>query len=368
MNFDYTADQLYLKGEVRRFLEDRCSLPLVRQALDPANVGPLASLWQEVVAQGWLGAAIPEAHGGLGLGHVELCAIFEELGRALAPVPFASTILFAEALLLAGSDEQKERYLAKVAAGEIVATVAIAEGPGPAVPATLSAGFVGGRLSGAKAPVTDGVQADVAIVLADSADGPSMVLVELDDKTVARSPLSVIDPTRPAAALTFDQTPGEVLGSPGNGKELARQILDRAAAFAAFEQIGGADHVLERTCAYALERRAFGRPLGANQAIKHKLADIYIKNQIARSNAYFAAWALGDGTESLVSAASAARIAGCEAYWLAAKESIQVFGGIGVTWEEDAHLFYRRAAHLSVMAGAPRYWRDRLATALIDQH
>ncbi|WEK02246.1 MAG: acyl-CoA/acyl-ACP dehydrogenase [Candidatus Sphingomonas phytovorans] len=367
MNFDYTADQVYLKGEVRRFLEDRCSLPIVRQTLDPANTASF-SLWQEVVAQGWLGAAIPEAHGGLGLGHVDLCAIFEELGRALAPVPFASTILFAEALLLAGSDEQKERYLAKVAAGGIVATVAIAEGPGPAVPSRLSAAFIGGRLSGTKTPVADAVAAQVAIVLADGVDGPVLVLLELDDATVARAPLTVIDPTRPAAALTFDQAPGEILGLPGTGNELARQVLDRAAAFAAFEQIGGADHVLERTCAYALERRAFGRPLGANQAIKHKLADIYIKNQVARSNAYYAAWALGDRSGALAGAAAAARIAGCEAYWQAAKESIQVFGGIGVTWEEDAHLFYRRAAHLSVVAGAPRYWRDRLATTLIDQH
>jgi hypothetical protein len=195
-----------------------------------------------------------------------------------------------------------------------------------------------------------------------------LVLVALDAAEVSRVALTSIDPTRPAAAVTFAGAPAEPLGALGAGQQLAQRILDRAAAFAAFEQIGGADHVLERTCAYALERRAFGRPIGANQAIKHKLADIYIKNQIARSNAYYGAWALGHGVDALPAAAAAARIAGCEAYWLAAKESIQVFGGIGVTWDEDAHLFYRRAAHLSVVAGGPRYWRDRLATALISLH
>jgi alkylation response protein AidB-like acyl-CoA dehydrogenase len=368
MNFDYTADQVYLKEEARRFLENRCPLTVVRQVLDAPDRGGDPALWAAIVEQGWLGAAVPEAYGGLGLGHVELCAIFEELGRALAPVPFASSILLIEALLLAGTEEQKQAFIPALIAGERVGAIALTEGAGPAVPATAAARFSDGQVHGVKTPVIDGGMADLLLVLVSGAQGPVLALADLRAGGVERTALSLIDPTRGAVEMNLAGVPARPLGAEGEGVALAKAILDRAAVFAAFEQIGGADRVLERTCAYALERRVFGRPLGANQAIKHKLADFYIRNQLARSNAYYAAWALGHSAEALPAAAAAARIAGCEAYWLASKESIQIHGGIGVTWEEDSHLFYRRSVSLSVVAGAPRYWRDRLSAALIAQH
>jgi alkylation response protein AidB-like acyl-CoA dehydrogenase len=143
-----------------------------------------------------------------------------------------------------------------------------------------------------------------------------------------------------------------------------RSIYDRAATYIAFEQVGGADRCLEMTRDYALERYAFGRPIGSYQAIKHKLADFYILNQLARSHAYYGAWALGEGNAQLARAASAARVAASEAYWFAAKEMIQIFGGIGTTWDADCHLHYRRSKHLATMVGGPPLWRERLVADL----
>jgi alkylation response protein AidB-like acyl-CoA dehydrogenase len=364
MNFDFSDDQKFLKAEARKFLEAQSPTSRVRKVLDDEAKAYDGDLWKAVAGQGWLGAAIPEAHGGLGLGYLELCVIAEELGRAVAPIPFASTVYFlAEAVMLAGSDSQKAQILPKIAAGEVIGALATSEGPGPVTPSSVQASVSGGKLSGTKLPVTDGDVADLALVLAKEGGKAGLYLVDLNGPGVTRDLLKTLDPTRDAARLTFKEAPAERLGTE-EGFALVEQILDRAAVLLAFEQCGGADRCLEMAKAYALERYAFGRPIGSYQAIKHKLADVYVKNELARSNAYYGAWALNTNAAELPLAASAARIAASEAFWFASKENVQTHGGIGYTWEMDCHLFYKRSRQLALTAGAPRVWKERLVSQL----
>jgi alkylation response protein AidB-like acyl-CoA dehydrogenase len=365
MDFDFSDDQKFLKSEARKFLEARAPISAVRAVLDDPGKSYDADLWKAVAAQGWLGAAIPEAYGGLGLGGVELCAIAEELGRALAPIPFASTVYFvAEALMIAGSEAQKAAWLPRIAAGEVIGCFATVERAGVLTEAQVQARVEGGKLTGAKVPVTDGSIADLAIVLARDGAGASLFLVELSGDGVTRETLQTLDPTRDAARLTFAGAAADRLGEAGEGMDLAQAVLDRAAVVLAFEQVGGADRALEMAKAYALERFAFGRPIGSYQAIKHKLADIYIKTELARSNAYFGAWALATGAAELPVAAAAARVSATEAFWFAAKESVQTHGGMGFTWDVDCHLFYRRAQQLGLVAGGSKAWKERLVSQL----
>ena len=365
MDFDFSDDQKFLKAEARKFLEALSPVSLVRAVLDdPAKLYDKA-LWKAVADQGWLGAGIPEAYGGLGLGGVELCAIAEELGRSLAPIPFSSTVYFlAEALMVAGSEDQKQAWLPKIAAGEVIGCFATVERAGALTEAQVQARVEGGKLTGVKAPVTDGSIANLAVVLAKDAGKTSLFLVELGGQGVTRETLATLDPTRDAARLTFAGAKAERLGEAGEGMTLTEAILNRAAVLLAFEQVGGADRALEMAKAYALERYAFGRPIGSYQAIKHKLADIYIKNELARSNAYFGAWALASGASELPVAAAAARVAASDAFWFAAKENLQTHGGMGFTWEVDCHLFYRRAQQLGLVAGGSKAWKERLVSQL----
>jgi len=365
MNFDFSEDQKFLKNEARRFLEANCPTSRVRKVLDDASATWDPELWRAIAGQGWLGAAIPEEHGGLGLGRLELCVIAEELGRAVAPVPFASTVyVLAEAVMMAGSDAQKAAVLPGIAAGEVIGAFATSEGPGALSASAIRATVEGGKLSGTKIPVTDGGIATHALVLAREGGQPGLFLVDLSAAGVTRETLSTLDPSRDAAKLVFDRVPAERLGGAGEGLALVERILDRAAVLLAFEQTGGADHALEMAKEYALERFAFGRTIASYQAIKHKLADMYVKNELARSNAYYGAWALNTDAPELPVAASAARIAASEAYWFASKENIQTHGGIGFTWAVDCHLHYRRSRQLSLVAGAPRTWKDRLVSHL----
>ena len=365
MNFDFSEDQKFLKNEARRFLEANCPTSRVRKVLDDASATWDPELWKAVAGQGWLGAAIPEEHGGLGLGRLELCVIAEELGRAVAPIPFASTVyILAEAVMMAGSEAQKAAVLPGIAAGEVIGALATSEGPGALAASGIRASVEGGKLSGTKIPVTDGGIATHALVLAREGGQPGLFLVDLSSAGVTRETLSTLDPSRDAARLVFDKVPAERLGGAGEGLTLVERILDRAAVLLAFEQTGGADRALEMAKEYALERFAFGRTIASYQAIKHKLADMYVKNELARSNAYYGAWALNTDAPELPVAASAARIAASEAYWFASKENIQTHGGIGFTWAVDCHLHYRRSRQLSLVAGAPRTWKDRLVSHL----
>ena len=367
MNFDFSDDQKYLRDEARKFLEAQCTIAEVRKVLDDDTLGHNAEVWQKVVEMGWLGAAIPEEHGGLGLGMLELCVIAEELGRVLAPVPFSSSAYyFAEAIKLAGSEDQKAALLPGIADGSFIGCLATTEGPGARLAKPPSGPSFGTENSQApKLPVTDGDIATHAVVLAKDGGASCLVVVDLRQDGVSRQTLKTIEPTRGHAEITFDAAPAELLSSgTGNGMVALDQILNRAAVLFAFEQLGGASRCLEMATEYAKERQAFGRPIGGNQAIKHKLADMYVKNEVARSNAYYGAWALSTNAAELPEAAAAARVAASEAYWYASKENIQTHGGMGFTWEVDCHLYYRRAKLLAVQAGSPAVWKEKLVTAL----
>jgi alkylation response protein AidB-like acyl-CoA dehydrogenase len=364
MNFDFSDELKLLREQARRFLSERCSSPAVRRILEGADPYD-KSLWKEIAAMGWTGAGIPEEYGGAGLGHLGLCVLAEELGSALAPVPFSSSIyLAAEAIMVGGSDAQKRAWLPKLASGETIGTLALAEGPGRADPRRLRTTFRNGTLAGEKLPVPDGDVADIAVVAAQGERGLVLALVDLKSAVVTRSAVGTIDPSRSHARIVFDNAPAEVLGSPGEGEALLRRVEDRAAVLFAFEQVGGAQRSLEMARDYALARYAFGRPIGSFQAIKHKLADVYVATELARSNAYYGAWALASDAVELPLAAASARISASEAYFLAAKENIQVHGGMGYTWEFDCHLYYRRAKLLSLALGSSRLWKDRLITQL----
>ena len=365
MNFDFSDDQKFLRDEARKFLEAQCTTAQVREVLDDDSKSHNEGVWKQIVEMGWLGAAIPEEYGGLGLGMLELCVIAEELGRVLAPVPFGSSAyFFAEALKLAGSEEQKLALLPKVADGSLVGCIAISEGPGEIKAGNIATRLKDGTISGKKIPVTDGDIATHAIVLVKDGSGESLVIVDLNQSGVSRTPIKTLEPTRSHATISFDGAAAELLGEASNGMALLDQINDRAAVLIAFEQLGGASRCLEMANAYAKERVAFGRAIGGNQAIKHKLADMYVKNEVARSNAYYGAWALSSNAAELPEAAAAARVAASEAFWFASKENIQTHGGMGFTWEVDCHLFYRRAKLLAVQAGSPAVWKEKLVSAL----
>ncbi len=360
MNFDFSDDLKLLRDQARKFLADRCPPATVRAVLEGSEPYDRA-LWRDMAAMGWTGAAIPEAYGGAGLGHLGLCVLAEELGSVLAPVPFSSSMYLAsEALIAGGSEAQKQAWLPKLAAGEAIGTLAVAEGPGKADPRKLRATFRNGVLSGEKMPVPDGGAADMAIVAAQGDRGVVLVIVDLRGAGVTRETVETIDPSRAHARIVFDGAPAEVLGAPGDGEGLLRRVMDRAAILFAFEQVGGAQRALEMARDYALERYAFGRQIGSFQAIKHKLADVYVATELARSNAYYGAWALSRDAVELPVAAAAARVSANEAFFLAAKENIQVHGGMGFTWQFDCHLYYRRAKLLALTLGSTRVWKERL--------
>ncbi len=365
MNFDFSDDQKMLRDQARKYLDDKCSRKAVREVLNDAGKSHDAALWKGVAEQGWLGVAIPEEFGGLGLGGLELCVLAEEVGRAVAPIPFSSTVyFFAEAVLASGSAAQKQALLPKLVSGELVGAFAVSEGPGAPSPNSIEASFDGARLSGVKIPVTDGDIATHAVVLAREGQGLSLVVVALDQAGVKRETLTTLDPTRGHARLTFDKASAERLGKAGEGWSLTEAVFDRAAVLIAFEQLGGAQACLDMAVDYAKGRYAFSRQIGSFQAIKHKLADMYVAIELGRSNAYYGAWALSTESSQLPLAAAAARVAASDAYYFAAKENIQAHGGMGFTWEVDCHLFYRRAKLLAVQAGGPGVWKEKLVRRL----
>jgi alkylation response protein AidB-like acyl-CoA dehydrogenase len=364
MNFEFSDEQKQMGTEARRYLAAKCPTAAVRAVLEGPEPYDKA-LWAGLAEMGFLGVAIPEAHGGLGLGYLELCVIAEEIGRALAPVPFNSSVFLAtEALLVAGSEAQKAAWLPKLAAGEAIGTFAHAERPGAVTPKSIQAQVEGGRLTGAKTAVPDGEVADFAVVSARGGASVGLYLVDLSQPGVTRTSLATIDPSRGHARLDFAGVPAEPLGAPAEGWSILAHVFDRAAVLTAFEQIGGADRALEMARDYALDRMAFGRPIGSFQAIKHMLADMYVSATLARSNAYYGAWALSTGAAELPEAAASARVSATQAFQHCAKNNIQVHGGMGFTWAFDCHLFYRRSNLLSVSLGGQSQWEDKLIARL----
>lgn len=353
MNFDLSDEQKMLADTARSVLAEHSPFDRLRTLID-AKAEWDDELWRALAEMGFLGAAVPEAHGGLGLSELDLGVVSEALGSANVAVPFFSSIvLAANAIQLAGSAEQKAQWLPRLASGQAVACFAGAEGPGPVI--GTKTGLADGRVSGTKTPVADAGVADIAIVACDGA----LAIVRLDQAGVTRQRLDSFDQLRPHYRLTFDRAEADPLPAT---IDLA-DLLDRAAVQAAFEAVGGATTCLTMARDYAMERMIFGRPLASYQAIKHKLADIAVAIELARSNAYYAAWAAAEAPDDLPAAAAAARLTALAAFEAAARENLQVHGGIGYTFEANCHFFYRRERLLAVNVGQRDYWTDRLIAA-----
>lgn len=367
MNFEFDDDQNLIKDQARGFLNDNCPPAVVRRVLDGDELFA-QDLWQQIVEMGWTATAIPEEFGGLGLSYLDLVVIAEELGRACAPVPFGSSVFLAtEALLVAGSQAQKEEWLPKFAAGEVIGSFAYSEGGGEASAASMQAKVTDGKISGSKAVVADAEISQVMIVAAQDGSqgekGISLYIVPTDQAGVSCEHVSTLDPATNHANVTFDGANAERLGRQGQGWQLLESILDRAAILFAWEQLGCAETCLIQAKEYALGRYAFGRSIASYQAIKHKLADMYVKNTLARSNAYYGAWALNTNSSDLPLAAATARVGSTQALYYAAKENIQTHGGMGFTWEFDCQFYYRRSKVLAVNIGSEGTWQQKLIDA-----
>lgn len=364
MDFDFPDELKAMRDEARSFLAEKSPPSAMRNALD-TGAGFDRALWKEMGDLGWIGASVPEAYGGAGLGHLAVCVLAEEIGAALACVPYSSSVYMAiEALLMAGSEAQKAKHLPALASGAAIGTFACAEQAGPLLIERLRTRYADGRVSGVKLAVPDGDIAGVAIVAAaDARRGPVLCLVGLDGEGVTREAAPTIDPSRSHARITFNAAPAELLES-GAGASAVRRLIDRAAIMLAFEQVGASQAALDMSKDYAMQRFAFGRPIGSFQAVKHKLADMYVAIEIARSNAYYGAWALSTDAPELPLAASVARISASDAGWLTSKENVQTHGGMGFTWEGDPQLFYRRSKLLGLALGGTSEWKRRLASEL----
>jgi alkylation response protein AidB-like acyl-CoA dehydrogenase len=373
MNFEFSEEQELLRDQARGFLSANCGTQVVRNVLEGEKAYD-KELWKKVADMGWTATVIPEEYGGLGLSYLELVVIAEEIGRAMAPIPFSSSVYLAsEAILTYGSEEQKLAWLPKLASGEAIGAFAVSEGQGQASPASLKTNFSGGTLEGTKVPVADGEIANLLIVTAKSGgatkpESVSLYIVDLSQDCIEKNSVRTLDPSRAQASISFNGANAERLGVEGSGWAQLQNIYDRAAVLFAWEQVGGSDAALEMAKDYAMGRFAFGRAIASYQAIKHKLANMYVKNTLARSNCYYGAWALSTNAPELPLAAATARVASIQAYYFASKENIQTHGGMGYTWEFDCHFHYRRAKLLSLNIGSESTWQEKLVTALEQQN
>lgn len=365
MNFDFSDDQKLLRDQTARFLGERCGMDQVRAVLE--GRAPYAeSVWAGLAEMGLIGTAIPEQYGGTGAGYLELCLVAQELGAALAPTPFGSTVyLVAEALLRAGSEAQRAALLPDIATGARIGALAVVERRTALTPQSIETTFANGVLNGRKLAVPDGGVANLLVVLARNGAGHlGLYLVDLTKASVERTDVKTVDPTRNVASITFRDTAAEPLGGGGDGWALLKSLQDRAAVLYAFEQLGGAQRALDMAVGYAKERFAFGRAIGSFQAIKHMIADMYVTAKLAESNCYYAAWALSTDAAELPLAAATARVSATQAFQQCSKDNIQVHGGMGFTWEFDCHLYYRRSNFLALELGGLSVWEDRLVNGL----
>lgn len=358
MNFDFTEEQQALRAEVRKLFGTHASPDKLRQRIDSGESWDRA-LWARMGEMGLQGAAIAEEFGGAGLSELELCVIAEETGRCVAPVPFlSSTCVAAEAIRLFGNISQRKRWLPGLASGEIAGTYGFDELGREGVPAEPATFFADGTMSGSKSPVPDAAAADLLVVAARDAADVRLFVVEARQPGVALAALDGFDLLRPHARIELHAAEAEVL--PGLDGRGFQTLLARAATYVAFEQVGGAEACLHMARDYVLTRSMFGRQLGSYQAVKHRLADMLMAIELARSNAFYAAWAVRSDAPDLSAAAAAARVSASQAYEMAARESLQLHGGFGYTWEANCGFHVRRARLLSLNLGAPDLWVERV--------
>jgi alkylation response protein AidB-like acyl-CoA dehydrogenase len=355
MNFAFTDDQETIKRTAREFLAARYGSEEIRRLADDER-GFTDEQWAEICGLDWPGIFVPEEHGGQGLGVIELAILQEELGYALAPTPFLSNAIAAIALQYHGSDEQRERTLRALATGEQRASVALSDDPAAPVSAE------GATLSGAKLAVPDAATADLLLVV--TFPEARTFIVDPSDPGVTVEPVAGMDPTRKLANVRLDGVAGDEL--PENREEA--QVGGRAGAAiqvaVAAESVGIAQRAMEMAVEYAKERKQFGTPIGAFQAVSHRCAGMLLEVEGARSAVYHAAWACDHDPEAAPLAAAMAMAYAGDAGTRVPASSIQVHGGIGFTWEHDLHFFLKRAQANAHMMGSSQDFRARVASLL----
>ena len=370
MKYSFSEEQLAFRNGLRRFMEDVSPSTEVRRLME-SEEGYDKSVWVRLANElGITGIHIPEAYGGQGFGVSELGIVLEEAGRALICAPiFSSTVLAATAVMKAGTEEQKQRLLPGLAAGKVRAALAWVEPGHSWLPEDCKciAREVADvtTIHGSKSLVVDGHEADAFVVLARTPDceadaGLSLFWVEGNADGIERRLQQSLDPTRKLANLHFDGVFAERLGSLNAGFRALNETLDVAAVCLAHEMAGGAERLLESAVDYANLRYQFGRPIGSFQSLKHKAADMVVDVELAKSAAYYSAASLdaGDGDASI--AASAAKVQASESYMRTAAHTVQIHGGIGFTWDNDTHLWYKRAKSSEVFLGSPAFHRAKL--------
>ena len=366
MDLAFNEDQEAIREEFRRVLASSSA----RTGLEciEAKASCDQTLWQTLAETGWLGAGLSEDNGGSDLGDVTLCLLAEEIGRQGVAVPFtASACGFATGLARSGATAAIAQWLPQIADGSAIGTVLL-----PSdwkTPAQVSESGDGqARLSGTTQFIRDGAASTVALSLIGSGENSHLVLLPLVDGVRAPDLERTLDLLHPPAAFEFDHQPIVILASGAAAETQWQALIDRYGLYAAFEQLGGAQAALQMAREYSLTRYAFGRAIGSFQALKHSMADMLAAIEMARSNCYFGAASLDGAADQLREATAVARISATEAFRLCARQNIQIHGGIGITWESDAQLYYRRAQSLASSPGSSTFWKERLMQLLIRRH
>ncbi len=374
MEFGLSQEQEMIRSQAAEFLKNECPMAFVRELMRSENRHS-EELWRKMSAMGWMGLIVPEEYGGSGLTFVELVVVLEEMGRALLPGAYFSTVLLAGlALLEAGSDKQKEQWLAPLAEGKLTATLALTEPDcrwvAAGVRTTAEQGDRGFRISGTKLFVPDARTADLILCAARTSkstrleDGITLFAVDRDTEGLNITPLQTMDETRRLYEVSFEgvQIPGNrVVGSVDRGWPILANVIDKATIGLCAEMVGGGQKVLDMCVEFSKSRVQFGRPIGSFQSIQHKCADMMLLTESARSAVYAAACAASEQQADVSLLASIAKAYASDAYTNVAGEGIQIHGGMGFTWEHDAHLYFKRAKSDEVTFGDSSYHRERVA-------
>ena len=371
MDFGFSEEQEMLRESARGLLEKECPSTAVRRLMDDDR-GYDADLWRKMADLGWTGLVVPEAYGGAGLSYVDLVLVLEEMGRVILPSPFIWTAMVAEAIKRAGSETLKQSLLTKIAAGDLIATIAWMEpsglwnADGITMPAHQSGdGFT---LNGVKLFVNDAHISDYLLVAARTGgNGVTLFAIETARAGITVSPLKTMDATRKLSEVKFEGVKAgaaDVVGAIGDGWKTLAEVLDRGKVMIAAEMMGGAQKVLDITVEYAKVRAQFGRPIGSFQAVQHKCANMMIDVEGAKSAVYYAAWAVSNEVAEAPLAAALCKAAASDAYRRVSADGIQVHGGIGFTWDHDMHLYFKRAKSSEFTFGDATYNRELVAQGL----
>lgn len=365
--YKFTEEQGQLRDAVRKFSADHFAEDNIRALMD-SDTPFDPKVWARLGAElGVLGLSVPEADGGVGGTLVDQAVAIEEIGAQLGTGPLFGTVYLAiPALVAAESGAARDELLGDLVEGRRTAAVAVVDRAGVFDPDAVSVTAEGDAVSGVVGQVVDGGIADVLLVAARGSDGVAVYAVDAAGEGVERTTLATLDQTRSAANVTFTNAPATLIAGPGDTERVLDHALYVGAALLAVEQVGAAQHLLDLSVEYAKTRLQFGRPIGSFQGVKHRLANLLVDVEHARSTAYHAIWALADGSDDAELSTSIAQAVCSAALSHVATDTIQVHGGIGFTWEHQAHLYFKRAATNAVLLGSAEEHRDRVATMVLD--